>query len=352
VLAGAAGAGAACDVGTQHDEPHFGSGAPVHLVAANVGTKQPPLPMGARIELFFDRLLLQATITRQTFVLTDLNGNTPGTPPTMTYDPVARVVALYPQTPLMACQTYKVTMGTPANTTNETYWVMAIDGATLAPSVNPVVEFPVACPGGAGGDAGTGAGADGAAAGGVAPPVIPNVDFCSQITPILQSKCNGATCHGGALPAAGLRLDSAQSIAATAIGRVAQGANTGARASAQPPSLLFGEDMPIVQPGTPGNSWMMYKLLMAVPPPCSSTAGAAACDASAPEVMDNLHSETWGDMSDSERATLTNMVSGREMPFPANPGAQLGQAAEPLTLDELELVNDWILEGAPLSKCQ
>lgn len=347
-MAGAAGAGAGCDVGTQKDEPHFGSGAPLHLVNANVGTGKPPLPVGARIELFFDRLLLQATITRQSFALYDLNGNSPGTPPTITYDPVARVVALYPQTPLMACQTYKVTLGTPKNTSTQVYWVQAIDGATLDPSVNPVVEFPMECPP-SGADAG--AGADGG--GGAAPPTpIPSVDFCSQITPILQSKCNGATCHGGPLPAAGLRLDSPLAIASTAIGRVAQGSNSGARASAQPASLLFAQDMPIVLPGTPGNSWLMYKLLMAVPPACSSTAGAPLCDASAPGVMNNVHTEAWGDMSDAERATLSNMVQGREMPFPANPSQAPGSAPEPLTLDELELVNDWILEGAPVNKCQ
>jgi hypothetical protein len=341
-MGGAAGAGAGCDLGTQHDEPHFGSGLTVHVVDANVGAKKPPLPLGERIELFFDRLLLQTSITRQTFVLTDLKDNTPGTPPTLTYDPVARVVVMYPQTPLMACQTYKVTMITPQSATDAN-GVRAIDGATLDPAASPVIEFQVACGGDAGGDGG-GAGAP-------APP-IPSVDFCSQVIPILQSKCDGSTCHGGPLPAAGLRLDSPQAIAATAIGRVAQGANTGARGTAQPASLLFGQDMPIVQAGTPGNSWLMYKMLLAVPPACSSTAGAAPCDASVPGVMNNVHTEAWEDMSTSERGTLTNMVQGREMPFPSNPSATLGMAAEPLTLDELELVNDWILQGAPVNACQ
>lgn len=347
MVAGAAGAGVGCDEGTPHDEPHFGSGAPIHLVAANIGPGKPALAVGDRIEVFFDRLLLQQSVTRQTFVLTDLNNNSPGTPPTLQYDPVARAVAIYPQTPLMACQTYKLTIVTPKDSTDAN-GIRAIDGATLAPSVNPVLEFPISC----GGDAGAGADGGGAAA---APP-IPSVDFCSQIIPILQSKCDGNTCHGGTLPAAGLRLDSPQGIAATAIGRVAQGSNTGARGTSEPPSLLFGQDMPIVQPNAPGNSWLMYKLLMAVPPPCSSTPGAAACDAGAPGVMNNVHTEAWGDMSAAERATLTNMVPGRQMPFPADPSAPVPNpamaAAEPLTLDELELVNDWILEGATVNACR
>lgn len=341
-MAGAAGAGAGCDLGTQHDAPHFGSGTPVRLLRANIGPGKPPLAVGSRIELFFDRLLLQASITRQSFVLTDLNGNSPGTPPALTYDPVARVVAIYPQTPLMQCQTYEVTLVTPKDSTDAN-GIRAIDGATLDPLVYPVLEFPVRCDTDAGADGGTAAGP---------PPPIPSVDFCSQVIPIFQSKCDGNTCHGGALPAAGLRLDSPQAIAATAIGRVAQGANTGARASSQPQSLLFGQDMPIVQANAPGNSWLLYKLLMAVPPACSSTAGAAPCDAGAAAVMNNVHTEAWGDLSADERATLANMVQGREMPFPSDPSAQPGAALEPLTLDELELVNDWILEGAPVNACR
>jgi hypothetical protein len=244
----------------------------------------------------------------------------------------------------MACQTYKVMMVRPKDSTDAN-GVRAIDGATLAPSVPQAIEFPIACGADAGADGG------GGAAGAPGPP-IPSVEFCSQINPIIQTKCGGSMCHGGPLAAAGLRLDSPQAIAATAIGRVAQGANTGARAAAQPASLLFAQDMPIVQPGTPGNSWLMYKLLMAEPPACSSTAGAAVCDASVAGVMDNVHTEAWVDLSRSERETLSNMVPGREMPFPSDPSADAGQALEPLTLDELELVNDWILEGAPVNACQ
>jgi len=36
----------------------------------------------------------------------------------------------------------------------------------------------------------------------------------------------------------------------------------------------------------------------------------------------------------------------------ADPSATLGTATEPLTLDELEIMNDWILQGAPVNACQ
>ena len=72
-------------------------------------------------------------------------------------------------------------------------------------------------------------------------------------------------------------------------------------------------------------------------------------------LMNNLYSEPWEDMSPSERANLANMVQGREMPFPLNPAAQLyaaPPAIDPLTLDELEAMSFWMLEGAPVNACK
>jgi hypothetical protein len=69
---------------------------PIHLVSANIGQNQ-PLPANGRIELGFDRLLLPASITRQTFVLSNAGGNMAYTP-TIAYDPVARIVTITPLT--------------------------------------------------------------------------------------------------------------------------------------------------------------------------------------------------------------------------------------------------------------
>jgi hypothetical protein len=334
----------------------------VHLVAQNVSPSQ-PIVSGAPIELAFDRLLLPYSVTRQTFVLRDLLGNFLS--PAVLYDPVSRVVRICPMAPLAPDQSYHIDIVSPQSPTDAN-GVRAIDGATLDPSTTTSIDFPVvsgpayvgfdACPAGAPLDAG--AGGDAGNAGAPMRVTEPNVDFCKQVMPIFNGKCGGSSCHGGSAPAAGLWLTDPQGVAATAVGRPAQGANTGPAAKSEPPGRLFGVDMPIVNPndpstatGSPADSWLIYKLLLAVPPACSSTPGAAPCDASAPAVHQPFVSAAWQPLSDSERTTLGTFVQGREMPFPTDPSAAPGSAAEPLTLDEMETVSWWIVEGAPVKTC-
>ena len=326
----AAVAGVGCDTGHADDVP-VGVGASVHIVGANVGPTQ-ALVTGAPIEIAFDRLLNPLAVTRQTFVLQDLFGNF--LVPTPSYDPVSRVVrlCLTSSPALLADQSYELTIIPPTGPTDSAGF-RAIDGAGLDPSVPPVIEFPVVL-GAAytGSDACTGA---------------TPVDFCSQVLPIFATKCGTTMCHGGNFPAAGLLMTTPQGIQATAIGRVAQGSNTGDNARSAPPGVVFGVDMPIITPGAPGESWLMYKLLLADPPACSPS--AASCDASAPGVEDNrypLVTPPWTLMSDAERATLSNYVQGREMPYPADPSASLDSATSPLTGDELDTVSSWIQQGA------
>lgn len=322
---------AGCDTGHQDDVP-VGVGAGVHIVGASVGPTQ-ALVSGAPIEIAFDRLLNPLSVTRQTFVLQDLFGNF--LVPTPSYDPVSRVVRLcMTSSPaLQADQSYQLTIIAPTGPTDSAGF-RAIDGAGLDPSVNPVIEFPVTLgPTYTGSDACVGA---------------TSVDFCSQVLPIFASKCGGANCHGGDLPAAGLLMTTAQGIQATAVGRVAQGSNTGNSAQSVPPGLVFGVDMPIIAPGAPGASWLMYKLLLAEPPACSSTPGVS-CDAGGPGVENNrypLVTPAWSLLSDAERATLANYIQGREMPYPVDPSAPLDLATAPLTGDELDTVSLWIQQGA------
>jgi len=313
-------------------------------VAANVGPSQ-TLASGAPIELFFDRLLLPVTVTRQTFVLTDLSGNGYDVP-VIAYDPVARVVSLRTLAPLPACQSFRVYLASPANN-GGLGWVQAIDGAPLDPSTPPFLEFTVAGTCATGGDAGTeaGAGAGGGDAGGdagAAPVQVgPSIDFCGTILPIFRSNCAGTTCHGGTSPAVGLALDTSQSVVDTAINRVSVEANQGPQSLSQPPSTTFGLDMPIIDStggqGNAGDSWLIYKLLLATPPATTPTT--------------NLHSEPWSDMGASERTTLGNYVIGSEMPFPMMPGAAAGTYLGPLSLDQLEQISFWIQQGAAVPPC-
>jgi hypothetical protein len=291
-----------------------------------------PLPANGRIELAFDRYLVPVTVTRQTFPLHDLvmRFQTPN----VAYDPVARIVTLAPTAPLEADQTYVISIDPKV--------LRAIDGATIDPR-DATIEFPVIAS-----DAGT------------PQPAPPPVDFCADILPVFTGKCARSSCHGPLNPAAGLRLDSPSALLATAVGRVAQGANTGLRASPRPPQPQFGIDMPIIDSaaegtsgGGPGNSWLVYKLLLAIPSPSPSP--TVGCDGGpvTPTDVSTMHlvrQPAFADPAgDPARAALADDVLGREMPFPNDPGDALSptNAGNALTIDELERVSRWIAQPPP-----
>jgi hypothetical protein len=275
----------------------------------NVGPGAPPLPANGTIQLSFDRLLLPSAITRQTFVL-----NAP-VPPQIAYDPVTRVVTIIPATPLVVGQSYQLGIALPQSSTDAN-GLRAIDGAIgeFSPGSNPI-NFTV-----------------GLAS---APPTAMPVDFCASVLPIL-SGCGGKGCHSPApLPAVGLALDTAPDVAATAIGRVAVGSNTGPQALPLAPGRLFGINMPIIDPGVgstgnPSNSWLIYKLLLATPP--TEDAGAS---------LPQAFQVPWEPLSDSERSILTDLVPGNQMPYP-------GASAQPLTVAQLDTLSAWIAQGATL----
>jgi hypothetical protein len=312
--------------------------APIHIVDANIINGK-TIPPDGRIEIAFDRLLLPASITRQTFVLSDKRGDF--FTPIVSYDPVARVVTVTPNAMLENNQFYELRVATPQSP-SDLNGIRAIDGATLDPMAQAAITFQVVV----GGDAGAS----------ITPPVV---DFCRDISRLFD-KCAGAGCHTDKASALGLRLDNPADIAMTAVGRVAAESNTGPRAMAQPAGLVFGVDMPILDPGAgsptsgdPANSLLVYKLLMAVPLPKSTTVQPMLCDGGpAPPAMGPFHTVMWQPLSDAERATLAGLIPGREMPFPGSPNAPLNQADNTLTLDELELVSNWIGQpraaGVPL----
>jgi hypothetical protein len=326
------GAGAGCDAGGQTNQSQ-GGGAPVHFVA-NVGPDQ-PLPENGAIQLTFDRLLMPAVITRQTFVLSTLTGA--GLMPNVAYDPVSRVVTVTPlQGELTAGQTYQITVlpaqpGVTYTQPEDTViGLMAIDGATLDPALPATITFQ--------------------ATAGVTQIGVPMVDYCTQINKMFAGSCGGLSCHNpppDSMPAQGLVLTEPAGVTSTAVGQVAVGANTGPRPAAQSANVIFGLDMPIIDPGTgtggnPGNSWLMYKVLMAVPPPMAPDAGVPG-----PGGADIIP------LSSTERATLASLVSGREMPFPGIPSASIDAPGAQLTLAELETLSQWIAQpqGLQIGSC-
>lgn len=293
-----------CDAGPETDQPK-GIGPAIHVVSADVSGSQ-KLPADQSIHLAFDRLLLPESISRQSFLLA---GNAAPIP---SYDPITRIVTITPITPLVVGQTYTLEIATPQSPT-DLNGLRAIDGATIEPK-SSVFAFQASAP-----------------LGTVTTPAM--VDFCAVVAPIFTN-CNQSICHTGSLPPAGLDLSANDRILATAIGRVAEGSNRGPNAQPGAPGLRFGQDMPIIdretaESGNPGNSWLIYKLLLAKVAPGSLMAGPF-------DVM-------WQPLSDDERAILATYVSGREMPFPTPTPTYTNVG---LSTAQMEQLSQWIAQGA------
>lgn len=81
---------------------------------------------------------------------------------------------------------------------------------------------------------------------------------------VLQQSCAYGTCHGNDIPggpAQGLDLSSFSTMRTTALGQVAHQTLTGDTELAQANPARFGSAMPLIDPGQPGNSYVLYKIL-------------------------------------------------------------------------------------------
>ncbi len=189
--------------------------------------------------------------------------------------------------------------------------------------------------------------------------------------PIFQLRCSGGLCHGSpvgtANPAEGLILQTPDGIANTAIGgtppRVSQESNTGGPAQTGVQGKVFGVDMAIIQPGDPGASWLMYKVLLGQVRPIDRglDAGVATCgtSGSAPTSVFQLPSPQPTaslTLSASDEEILSQYILGNQMPYPLNlPTNEATPAVDsdtlPLTFTELERVRAWIAQGANVTTC-
>ena len=152
----------------------------------------------------------------------------------------------------------------------------------------------------------------------------------------------------------GLILDGRAGIEATARRKVARGANSGPQDGvARPPGHVFGVDMPIIDPGNPGNSWLLYKCLLS--DPAASTAPPATrprCDGSAPTltvVPSSLaQTQPW---SSADRSALGVALLGHPMPYPGFTATGDLIEDRALTVAELERLRLWIAQGANTEDC-
>ncbi|MBX3206925.1 MAG: hypothetical protein KF764_17775 [Labilithrix sp.] len=349
----------ACDIeGTQRDQRTLGPA--ITVLGNSIDTNGGVVPADGVIQLSFDRYLLPATITRQSFLILD-NTNTPleNAAIRTLYDPIARTVTIVgPDGPgrqwLTPEQSYKLVLLVPRDPTSDLGGFRAIDRAPLHEGQKLELVF---------------------RAGPSAHEALfePAVDFCADVLPIFHTKCGGPSCHGPSSRAASsLVLSTSEGVRVTARGRIAQGSNTAASAT-RPESTpsLFGANMEIIKPGDPGSSWLLYKVELARTPVvdagpapdvfCTPPEGAPAVPAPAPPFTTLAPARTSAD--EVERAILNDYVTGREMPYPYLPSTYVPPpptATEPhpsayaytaLDFQERERIRIWIARGAAIREC-
>jgi hypothetical protein len=331
----ASGASLGCDAGPFHDQPTVGP--PINLVAAGTNIESGHgYTLDQPIRLAFDRFLDPRTVTRQSISVEDSSGRLL-TDPLMAYDPVTLTVTI--SNPgetlgwLTAGQQYRVVINVPGYEGGTPDGLQAIDGATLAAPMTLLFK--------------AGAAAE--------PPFdgIPQMDFCADIfKPIFLQNCAFARCHAPTVDAGitaldagetslGLNLSTPSQVQATAIGQIADESNTGPVSTTQswPLGTPFGIDMNVITPQEPGNSWMLYKTLLALPSPA-----ALAYDYKFPGVS-TYGSSVASPISQAELGRLSNYVLGQSMPYPSPAVAEPSVS----TLAEADLVrlSAWIAQGAP-----
>jgi hypothetical protein len=337
---------AACDVkGTPHDQRTVGP--PIAVLGTNIDGSGGSIAADGVIQIAFDRYLLPSTIRRQSFSLLDSSRTELVDQFGTIYDPVARTVTITgPAGPgkawLVPEQTYRLILKVPADPDSDVSGFRAIDRAALAAPREYVFRARQAEK---------------------QEQLEPAVDFCADVLPLFKAKCGAPACHGSTdQPAASLILESSNGVQTTAIARLAQSANTGPSAfSTEEAGRIFGLDMPIITPGDPGSSWLMYKIELAPQPVvdagpapnvvCTPPPGTPL-QAPAPPFTPLPFAQT--SATDAERTVLSNYVLGREMPYPSLPINYLppdGYVYTPLSFQERERVRLWIARGAKIYEC-
>jgi hypothetical protein len=302
------------------------------------------VPIDAALELRFDRFLLPTTAVRQSIVYYTgrsrgaviLDPSLPELIPT--YDPVERVVrySLPERATLVPNTLYTVEFpvaGEPATPLRDVpvlgWGFRAFDGAPLDEQGILRISFR------------TGEHRSGA------PAVL--APSCEDVLSILHCEGRGciegevgcASCHqdDGHAPL-GLVLSSSESLTDTAVGRVAHQTETGSTTGVplEAPER-FGSGMPVIDPGRPDNSYLLYKLLIGASAYESRTGDASRCS----DYSVSLPVEPAGDRCSAppveELARLRSwFVIGEPMP-PA-------RSTDFLRREDLRMIADFIRSGA------
>jgi predicted CxxxxCH...CXXCH cytochrome family protein len=191
----------------------------------------------------------------------------------------------------------------------------------------------------------------------------PTIDFCKDVFPLFaairtdapatQGRCSNVLCHAGTsqsvVTAQGLVLSSPEGIRHTAINVEATEATNAALSTPISSQPAFPVGMALIAPGDPGDSYLVYKLLLPDQNGAPDGGGAGfsyttTCGGITPPFDYGPSPQ----LASAEEATrLSQLVPGRRMPW----GDPVGQTfttggGTPLTLDELERISVWIAQGA------
>lgn len=326
-----------CDLGHQDFDPSHGPD--LHVVATyprdgqgldcDAGATGCGVPLNTDIELRFDRYLSPSSAIRQSlFVYSGTKSNFVFLEPK--YDVVERVVdyRLAAGTSLEPGLVYTVELLSPGDAA--AYGFRAFDGAPLAPGPVPLTfAFRT--------------GNQTAPA-----PPTPPTPTCADMLAIFrrpspgQPACAGSNCHfpPGRM---GLDLSSGSGLTTTAVGHVATETAVGPRVDVpleNPPRT--GVQMPVIDPGRPENSYLLYKLLRK---PENFGSAAQRCTS---QYAVKLPPGQCLPPSSAESTRLREwFVTGQAMPLHENP--LLPDVH--LRLADLRAIQRWIAGGARTDNC-
>ncbi len=159
--------------------------------------------------------------------------------------------------------------------------------------------------------------------------------------------CASAGCHSRTdqAPRMGLDLSSSEGLLVTAVGKVAHQADTGPNTGLplQNPSR-FGVNMPLIDPGRPDNSYLIYKLLLR-----PENLGASGCTTRYPTLSLGANCE---EHRTQEAARLREwFVRGQAMPltrYASDPQGNVTVNDAPVPLETTRGIQAWIRGGAAL----
>jgi hypothetical protein len=284
--------GTGCDLGPRADESS--EGPSLRLVSTDPPDKAGldcdstdsacGVPTNVTLTLRFDRFLRPDTAIRQSISLFTGDRGNPVPPPSSTrpelvpeYDPLERSVRyrLPPGFNLQPNALYTLEVLIASDL--QPFGFRAFDAAPLAGERALRLSFMTS----------SGPEPSGAA---------PEAPDCDEMLDLL-APCGDSGCHGtsepNVPPGMGLGLDTWEAIRSTALGMPAHqteiGATTGRTAQAP---VRFGVNMPVIDPGRPDNSYLIYKLLLSpgayLPAPGGECPDDARCEAPDPAELARL----------------------------------------------------------------